>query len=382
MMKMQLFTPGPVPIPERVLSFPGQNPLSHRNSMFFELMERIQTSLSIFLKSEGPFVILPSSGTGALEALCSNFINNGDRVLSVSCGTFGNRFREIARIYGADIISLDIPHGSSAKPGDVNSLLSSNPDVKAILLTHNETSTGVVNPLSQIVQSLPEPCPLVLVDAVSSLGAIPCFPERWRIDGLASCSQKGLLTPPGLGLVWLSNRAWQYLSSCDQQKSFYFDLTMHRAYLDKKDPQNPFTPPVSLLEILDRSLLFILDYGQEEWFVSKERLSRSFLAGISAMGLDPFVKEVYARSPGVSSVLFPDGRAEHIQRSLEDMGIIVSGGQVDLKGHILRFAHYSDQHWPEVAMLLGCIYGGLLENGIEASPDYMLLAWNAWKEAK
>ena len=115
-MKMQLFTPGPVPIPERVLSFPGQNPLSHRNSMFFELMERIQTSLSIFLKSEGPVVILPSSGTGALEALCSNFINNGDRVLSVSCGTFGNRFREIARIYGADIISLDIPHGSSAKP--------------------------------------------------------------------------------------------------------------------------------------------------------------------------------------------------------------------------------------------------------------------------
>ena len=100
------------------------------------------------------------------------------------------------------------------------------------------------------------------------------------------------------------------------------------------------------------------------------------------MGLDPFVKEVYARSPGVSSVLFPDGRAEHIQRSLEDMGIIVSGGQVDLKGHILRFAHYSDQHWPEVAMLLGCIYGGLLENGIEASPDYMLSAWNAWKEAK
>lgn len=377
-MKMQLYTPGPVSIPEQVLSFSAQQPMSHRNPLFFSLMERLQRNFSTLLRSEGPVVILPSSGTGALEALCSNFIRPGDRVLSVSCGVFGDRFREIARCQGGDILSLDVPYGCSVNPEQVYPLFMKNPGIKVLLLTHNETSTGVLNPVQKIIQSLPDPKPLILVDAVSSLGAIPCFPEEWNIDGLASCSQKGLLTPPGVGFVWLSQRAWEKLGVNEGLRGYYFDLLLHRKYLDRKDPQNPFTPPVSLLQILDRSLSFILEYGLENWFISKERLSRSFLAGITAMGLEPLVLQKDARSPGVSSVVFPNAMAGQVHRSLSEMGIIASGGQGKLSGHIMRFAHYSDHHWSDVSMLLGCLYGALVQNGFEAASDYISYAWSTW----
>lgn len=379
-MQTHLFTPGPVDIPEEVLSIASMQPLGHRNSAFYELMERIQTKLSSLLRSAGPVVILPSSGTGALEALCSNLIEEGDKVLSVSCGVFGDRFRNIAGLFGAEIIPVDIPLGCRVEPEKVGEALARNQGVKVILLTQNETSTGVMNPINDIVGETTGPDrPLVLVDAVSSLGAMPCFPEEWNIDGLASCSQKGLLIPPGLGLVWLSERAWEKRRSIKSRRGYYFDLLLHREYLDKPEPQNPFTPPVSLMRMLDRSLSIILDYGLDNWFLSKKRISETFIAGAEAMGLSPFVDKPEARSWGVSSVLFPGYSATKVQESLTAMGIIAAGGQGDVKGRLMRFAHYSDQSWPEICMLLGSIYGALVENGIHARPDYISTAWKSWK---
>jgi aspartate aminotransferase-like enzyme len=351
--------------------------------MFFELMQRIQCKLSSLLKTEGPVIILPSSGTGALETLCSNLISEGDRVLSVSCGVFGERFREIARRWGASIIPLDFPYGEPVDPQKVLEVLKAEKDIKTVLLTHNETSTGVVNPIRDIIAGIEGPeKPMILMDAVSSLGAMPCYPQEWGVDGLASCSQKGLMTAPGLGVVWLSERAWENVRSNEDRKGYYFDLLLHREYLEKEYPQNPFTPPVSLYENLDHSLSYILDQTPEGWFSLRKKISRTFISGISAMGLAPLVKNVNARSSGVSSVLFPNSTALAVQKSLESMGIIASGGQGSLKGNIMRFAHYSEQQWPDMAMLLGCIFGALCENDIPADPDFISTAWNSWKEAK
>lgn len=382
-MKSHLFTPGPVPIPEEIYYSSMSQPVSHRNIMFFELMRRIQYKLSSLLKAEGPVIILPSSGTGALETLCSNHISEGDRILSVSCGVFGERFREIARRWGGQIIPLDFPYGEPVDPRKVLSVLKSEKDIKAILLTHNETSTGVVNPVKDIIAGIESSRkPMILVDAVSSLGAMPCYPQEWGIDGLASCSQKGLMTAPGLGVVWLSERAWEQVRSNKERKGYYFDLLLHRDYLEKEHPQNPFTPPVSLYENLDHSLSYILDQTPEAWFLLRKKISRTFISGISAMGLTPYVKSGNARSSGVSSVLFPDSSSLAVQKSLEFMGIIASGGQGTLKGNIMRFAHYSEQQWPDMAMLLGCIFGALRENNIPADPDYISAAWDCWKEVE
>jgi len=380
-MKTHLFTPGPVDIPEEVLSTACIQPIGHRSSAFYELMESSQNKLSSLLRSQGPVVIIPSSGTGALEALCSNLIEEGDEVLSVSCGVFGDRFREIAALFGAKVIPLDIPLGHAAEPERIKDVLDSHPDIKAVLITQNETSTGVMNPVEEIAVAVRKDrdAPLVLVDAVSSLGAMPCFPEAWGIDGLASCSQKGLLTPPGLGLVWLSDRGWKRRESMRSRRGYYFDLMLHRKYLDKTEPQNPFTPPVSLIRMLDRSLSMILDFGLDGWFLSKKRISETFIAGVQAMGLSPFVGRTEARSWGVSSVLFPDNMASDVQKNLAAMGIIAAGGQGEIKGKVMRFAHYSEQSWPEIAMLLGSIYGALAENGSSAKPDYISGAWRTWK---
>ncbi len=379
-MNRYLFTPGPVPLPQDIMQANGSDIRSHREPGFFELMDNIQSGLQELMKTQLPVILLPSSGTGALEALCANFLQPGQKVISVSCGEFGSRFREIARCAGADIIPLDFAPGEPVSPESVFDVVKNFPEARAILLTHNETSTGVLNPVGEIMEGLPEDRPLVFLDSVSSLGAAPCYPEHWNIDGLASCSQKGLLTPPGIGLVWLSSRAWKMLKdSRYEQRSYYFDLVLHRKYLDKKESQNPFTPPVSLLGILERSLRIILDTGPEKWFAKKKRISRSFMAGIIAMGAEPLVKQKSSRSPGVSAVILGQ-YSEPARKDLLEMGIVASGGQGDLKGSVLRFAHYADMGWPEICLLLGSLFAVLKNSGFNPDPGYITNALKTWEE--
>ncbi|MBN1333533.1 MAG: alanine--glyoxylate aminotransferase family protein [Synergistales bacterium] len=377
-MNRYLFTPGPVPIPNE-----GAAALkSHREPGFSVQFEKIQGSLRKLMRTDQPVLLLPCSGTGSLEALCLNLIGPGEKVISVSCGEFGLRFRDIARSAGAEIIPVDIPAGQGVRSNHVLSALERYPDAVALLLTHNETSTGVMNPLEEIMGSVNERGPLVLVDGVSSLGAMPCFPQDWNFDGLASCSQKGLLTPPGIGVVWLSERAWRSLEKGDRKRgSYYFDLLRHREYLEKDNPQNPFTPPVSLLATLEGSLDLILEQGTTEWFRKKRRLAETFMAGMISMGLEPFVKESAARSPGVSSLLLPSS-AGKVKDELLKMGIVVSGGQGEMKGKILRFAHYSDWGWPETCLLMGSIFAALDRSGLKPGPEYISQAWETWKKGE
>lgn len=355
---------------------------SHREPSFSVQFEKIQGSLRTLLATDLPVLLLPCSGTGSLEALCVNLISPGKKVISLSCGEFGLRFRDIARSSGAEIIPVDIPAGQGVRPDHVRSALERDPDAAALLLTQNETSTGVMNPLEEIMASVPRNGPLVLVDGVSSLGAMPCFPQEWNLDGLASCSQKGLLTPPGIGVIWLSERAWRLLEKDDRKRgSYYFDLLRHREYLEKDRPQNPFTPPVSLLATLEGSLDLILEQGAEEWFRKKRRLAETFMAGMISMGLEPFVKERADRSPGVSSLLIP-GRAGMVKDELLQMGVIVSAGQGELKGKILRFAHYADWDWPEICLLMGSAFAALDRSGLDPAPDYINQAWDTWKKGE
>ncbi len=352
-----LFTPGPVPVTTGVSLSEARPLIGHRGSEFSDLFLGIEEKLGRLLKSSARTVIFPASGTGSLEALAANFTGPDTRVLSVSCGVFGERFREIVALTGADVKSVDVPFGCGVSPDVVADAVATNPDCSILLLTQNETSTAVTNPIKEILAALPEKNrPLVLIDGVSSVGAMPCYPEEWGIDGLATASQKGLLTPPGLGFVWLSEKAWKVLEN-RKCGSYYFDLKRQRKVLYKDAPENPYTPPVSLYYALNGALDEIL--ACERWFETRRRSARAFAAGVEALGFELLVKEETYRSSGVTAFSHPAGDVSIISKSLKSMGLFPAGGQGELKGKIIRMAHYHDFNWPEISLALGSLYAAL-----------------------
>jgi len=375
-MQKHLFTPGPVNVPHEIRMAGAAPMVSHRSEPWSRLVEKVGAHLARLLGADGPVILLAGSGTGALEALAVNLISPGDTVISFSCGVFGERFREIVSRTGANIITVNAQRGQGFSGNDVRRALEEHPDTKALIFTHNETSTGVANPIKEMTSAVPEGGPLILVDAVSSLGAMPCYPSKWGIDGLASCSQKGLLAPPGVSPVWLSERAWK-IAGARKCPSYYFDLSMHRRYLLKNRPQNPYTPPVSLYYSLAASLQMLEEYGWEKRFESTARLARTFEAACQAMGLGLFVREIQFRSPALTSIVMPSGKGQKVKETLGDLGVIASEGQGEGET-CLRFAHYSPGGWPEISLLAGSLFGAARDCGINVNQGFMEEAWKTW----
>lgn len=354
-----LLTPGPVEMPREVYMATQKQIIGHRTKEFSDLFIEIEKKLSFLLKVDTPSVILPSSGTGALECLAVNFLCKGDKFISASCGVFGDRFRTIAEKTGATGIYLDFQPGEEISPNAVAMAVSNNPDVKCLLLTHNETSTGVVNPIKEIIRAIPEDKrPIILVDCVSSVGAMEMYPALWGIDAIATASQKGLLSPPGLGIVWLSEKAWKYVenNTCD---SYYFDLKLQKKYLKKNNFANPYTPPVTLYYALNAALDVILKDGIDEWFKAHKLYATALAEGIKALGLELLVKKAEFRSPGVTAIKSSNYDTEAIRATLNTMGIVTAGGQADMKGKLIRIAHYDDKRFPELSIVLSCIFASL-----------------------
>ena len=377
-MNKYLMTPGPVPVSTEVSLAGARALIGHRGREFSALFSGIETKLSRLLRSGGCTVIFPSSGTGALESLAVNFTGPGTKVISVSCGVFGDRFREITALTGAEMINVDVTPGEGVQPAVVADAVKANPGASVLLLTQNETATGVFNRLDEIIAALPKDNrPLVLADGVSSIGAMPCFPEAWGIDGLAFASQKGLLTPPGLGLVWLSKRGWDAVSK-RKCPSYYFDLSRQKKDLEREAPENPYTPPVSLYFALDAALDAVLADG---WLELRARAARAFAAGLEALGFTLLVKDAKFRSPGVTAFYHPSGATKEIEKNLKGLGIEPAGGQGELKDRLLRISHYHDVRWPEITLALGGLYAALGDENRKGSGDFVRAAFEAW-EAK
>ena len=375
-MTRHLYTPGPVDVPFSVRMAAAGPMISHRGEEWSDLLEEVKGRLGRLLGVEEPVVLLPGSGTGALEALAANLLASGGEVISFSCGTFGDRFREIVSRRGAKVIALDAPRGEGFRRAHVREALERHPGADALLFTHHETSTGVVNPLEELLSEVPADGPLVLVDAVSSLGAMPCRPSKWGVDGLASCSQKGLLAPPGLAVVYLSERGWERTKR-DACPSYFFDLALHRRFLNKSRPQNPFTPPVSVFYGLAESLRFLEGFGWGPWFNRTRRKARSFEAACEGMGLELFVGEQEFRSPVMTALEIPAGKERPVKQALEEMGITVAEGQ-GREGGTLRIAHYNPGGWPEVCLLAGGVFGAARKCGIDARDGFLEKALQTW----
>ena len=332
--KRYLFTPGPTPVPPEVLAALGQPVVHHRSPDFRPVYERVLERLQEVCRTERDVLLFAGSGTGAFESAVANLVSPGDRQLVVSAGSFGERWAAMTAAYGADVDDLRYAWGETPDPDDVRSRLAER-EAKAVWVVHSETSTGVVADVKAIAEAARDGGALVVVDAVSSLGAVPCETDAWGLDVVVSGSQKALMTPPGLGLATVSDAA---LAARGSSPRFYFDWERTRVAQRKLDA--PFTPPVSLVAGLDVALGLLLAEGLDDVFDRHVRLGRACRAGVKALGLELFSPDE-DRSAVVTAVRAPAGvDSGDVVKSLRDrFGVTIADGQGELKGRIFRIGH-------------------------------------------
>jgi serine---pyruvate transaminase len=333
--KRYLLTPGPTPVPPEVLAAMSQPVVHHRSPDFRPVYDRTLTRLKEVFRTECDVLLFGSAGTGAMESAVANLCSPGERVLVVSAGHFGERWRAIASSYGTAVETLEYAWGEVPSADDLTARLADLGGAKAVFLTHSETSTGVVSDLQALAAAASEHGALTVVDAVSSLGAVPVETDAWGLDVVLSGSQKALMTPPGLAMVSASERAW---AARGDSPRFYFDWERTRKAQGALDA--PFTPPVSIVAGLDVALSLLLDVGLDAVFDRHLRLGRACREGAKAMGLELFSPDE-DRSAVVTAIRAPEGiDATELVLALRDrFGITIANGQGPLKGKIFRIGH-------------------------------------------
>jgi aspartate aminotransferase-like enzyme len=359
--KRYLFTPGPTPVPPEVLAALAEPVVHHRGpdyrSLFGECLERLRA----VYRTAGDVLVFTSSGTGTMESAVANLCSPGERVVVVSAGAFGERWRNLAAAYGADVQAVEYEWGETPRPDDLRAKLEEAGGAKAVFLTHSETSTGVVADVQALAAAAKSSRALVVVDAVSSLGAVPLETDAWGLDVVASGSQKALMTPPGIGLVSVSEAAHGAVGASPR---FYFDWERTRAGQAKLD--SAFTPAVSLVRGLDVALGLLLDEGLEAAFDRHVRLGRACREGAKAMGLELFSPDE-DRSAVVTAILTPAGvDAGELRLALRDRyGVTVAGGHGDLKNRLFRIGHIGYYDVFDVVAALAAVELALVEAGSE-----------------
>ena len=355
---MNLRVPGPTECPPEVLQAGARQMINHRGPEFAELSGRILRRLKGFFQTTNEVLILTTSGTGALESAIVNMLSPGDPVVSISIGVFGDRFATIAETYGTDVRRVKVEMGQAATAQVVTDALRANPDAVALLLTHNETSTGVTNPIAELATAIRAERPgiLTLVDAISSLSSIDLPVDALDLDVVVTGSQKGWMVPPGLAMASVSARAWE-VSARAKTPRFYFDYGRHRDAQAKG--QTPWTPAVSLYFQLDVALEMMEREGRQAIFARHARLADRVRAGVKALGLELFADERYA-SNTVTAVKVPEGvDGPALGRRLrEEHGTVVAGGQGTLQGKIIRIGHLgfvTDQAIDATLQALGAV---------------------------
>ncbi len=362
-----LMIPGPTPVPDIILEAVARHPIGHRTPEFSAILKESVEGLKWLGETESDVLILTASGTAAMEAAISNTINLGDRVLSLVCGVFSERWAKIAEAFGADVQRLTVEAGQAYDLHALKHELESDikRKIKAVTITHNETSTGVINDLEQISHLVREHGALSIVDAVTSFGATSIPIGQWQIDILVTGSQKALMLPPGLSMVFFGKKAWHVQSSCKTPR-YYLDLAKYRKSLI--EDTTPFTPNVSLVCGLRESLKLIRDAGAHQVFGRHLQMRNTLRAGINGLGLALFVNDKDA-SPTITSILPPAGiSVADIRKGLkQDFRILVADGQESLKGKIFRIGHMGYVFERDILMTLSALESVLQSLGYKCA---------------
>jgi aspartate aminotransferase-like enzyme len=337
--KLMLMIPGPTPVPEQVLLAMAKHPMGHRSGEFSAIMAEVTENLKWLHQTQNDVVILATSGTGAMEAGIINFLSQGDKVLVGNNGKFGERWGKVARAYGLDVQEITAEWGKPLDPAAFKAALDADSakQIKAVIITHSETSTGVLNDLEAINQAVKAHGEaLIMVDAVTSLGACTVPVDAWGLDVVASGSQKGYMIPPGLAFVSVSEKAWKAYETATLPK-FYLDLGPYRKTAAKNS--TPFTPPVNLFFGLQTALTMMQKEGLEAIFARHDRHRRATRAAMKALNLPLFGADDCA-SPAITAVMPQQVEAEQIRSVMKkQFDIALAGGQDHLKGKIFRIGH-------------------------------------------
>ena len=331
--------PGPTPVPDEVLDALGKHPIGHRSKDFQSIVKSTTENLQWLHQTKNEVLTITGSGTAAMEAGIINTLSKGDKVICGENGKFGERWVKVAQEFGLDVIQINAEWGKALDPERFKNILENdvNKDIKAVILTHSETSTGVINDLKTISQYIKNhKNALSIIDCVTSIGAFNVPTDEWGLDIVASGSQKGYMIPPGLSFVSISEKAWK-ANELSNLPKFYLDLKSYKKSLLKNS--NPFTPSVNLMFALDAALKMMKEEGLENIFQKHERHKRALSAAARKLNLKLFASEK-SRSPSVTAIEAENFDAESFRKSIQmKYGIQLAGGQDHLKGKIFRIGH-------------------------------------------
>jgi aspartate aminotransferase-like enzyme len=364
---MQLRIPGPTPLPDEVLEAMNRDMISHRGAEFRALMLEVTERLKHCFQTEGDVLVFPGAGTGGLEAAIANLFSPGDTVIALTVGAFGDRFAEIAERFNLNVIRIASTWGQPANMALLQIALEDTPHAKAVLMTHNETSTGVQNDVqgaARVIQNSKFKIqnPLLVVDAISSLGAVDLPVDVWGIDVAITASQKAWMAPPGLTMLSVSERAWQATREATLPR-FYWDFAEAKRFLVKGE--TPYTPAVSLLYGLQASLRLIMDEGLPRVFQRHERLRDLVRSEARRIGLEPFAPDNVA-SRTVTALRVPDGlTAREIIAAMREQGIIIAGGQGHYEDRIIRIGHMGHVSECDLRQVMSALEGCLERSAVQ-----------------
>lgn len=337
MIKKQLFSPGPTPVPERVLLAMAGPVIHHRDPAYEQLFQEVREELKYVFQTKNEVLVFASSGSGAMEGAVCNTLSTGDQAIVVRGGKFGERWGELCEAYGVSFVPIDVPWGQAVEPAVVEQTLDANPAIKAVFIQASETSTGVEHPTEEIAEVVNKRDGTILVvDAVSALGAVDIRMDEWGLDVVVSGSQKGLMLPPGLAFVALSDKAWGFVEKSTLPK-YYFDFKNELKNAQKN--QSQFTPAISLVVGLREALQLIREEGLQNVFKRHEKLARATREAAKALGLELLAPE--SPSNALTAIKVPPGvDGKKLKTDFEDrFGLIIAGGQAQLTGKIIRIAH-------------------------------------------
>jgi len=361
MKKSHLFTPGPTPIPPEALLAMSQPIDYHRSEDTVALIKDVLKKMKHVFQTDNDVLFLTSSGTGAMDGAVANLLCKDDKVIVIRSGKFGERWSEICEAYGVQVIPIDVRWGDSVAPEIVESTLSTYPEAKAVFATLCETSTGALHDIEALADMTKSTQTLLVVDAVSALGADDLQMDKWGVDVVVSCSQKGLMTPPGLAFAALNQRAWQAVNRSNLPK-YYLDY--RKAHERGLEGSVPFTPAVTLLAALQYALNRICEDGIQETICRHNRMAIATRSAIKAIGLP-----LFATSPAntLTSIRLPeefDGKV-FVKMMREKHGITYAGGQGNLSGKIVRIAHLGWMNENDVIVAISAFERGIAEMGYD-----------------
>ncbi len=362
-----LMIPGPIPVHPRVFRAMSMKIMPHRGEEFNKLfMEQSERMKKIF-KTKNDVFIMSGSGTAAMDAAIANIVQPGDKVLCITSGKFGERFRDIVKAYKGAVIELKYEWGNPINTEDVKKALEKDSSIKAVTMVHNETSTGVRNPVAEIGKIVRNTKALLVVDTISSLGGDNIEVDNWGVDLCASGSQKCIGLPPGMCFISVSQKAWGVIEKTDGT-CYYLNLKKYKNNKYKA----PYTQPVSMTYGLKEALDIIDEYGFENWIKKHEKLAKATREAAKALGLKLFPQDEKTCSNTVTSIKVPDGidGQELVKLMREKHDIVIAGGQDHLKGKIIRIGHMGSISEKEIIVTMACLQMTLKDLGykIELPP--------------